>query len=497
MAEKAIRELTFDEPLLIERSVPGRVGYSLPQYDEKCSFGEAIPASYQRERPPVLPELSELDVMRHFVRLSRRNYHIDGGMYPLGSCTMKYNPKINEAMARLDGFGGLHPNLPVSYLQGALALIHELQNLLAEISGMHAVTLHPNAGAHGEWLGVRMIRKRLIERDGSPRKLILVPDSAHGTNPATCTLNNYKVVSLKTGPDGVLEPSEVERLMGPDVAGIMVTNPNTLGLYERNITTIAEIVHARGGYVYGDGANFNAVMGKVKLGKVGVDIMHFNLHKTFTTPHGGGGPGAGPVGVVSELEPLLPVPRVVKRDDRYELDFDRPRSVGRIRINFGNFGMHVRAYTYIREMGAAGLRAVTEMAVLNANYILSQLRDTYHAPHPELCMHECVLNDKKQAAHGVKTMDIAKRLIDYGFHPPTVYFPLLVRNALMIEPTETESKESLDEFISAMKAIAGEAESDPQLLTAAPRLTYTGRVDEARAVRQPILTWRSRGQEPS
>ena len=488
MYRRAVRDLGRAEPLLCERSVAGRVAFSLPAGESGASVA-AIPEKYRRKAPPVLPELSEPDVMRHFVNLSQRNYHIDGGFYPLGSCTMKYNPKVNEMVARLTGFTQLHPELPVSEIQGALELMWSLERLLAEISGMSEVTLIPNSGAHGEWLGLRMIRQRLIDRDGSPRKSVLVPDSAHGTNPASCTLNNYKVQPLKTGAAGVIEPDAVRAAMSADVAGIMVTNPNTLGLYERHIAEIAEIVHAAGGFVYCDGANLNAVMGQVKMAQLGVDVMHFNLHKTFSTPHGGGGPGSGAVGVSAELAAHLPVPRIRKTGDQFELGEEHPQSVGRIRINFGNFGMHVRAYSYIRELGAAGLKRATEMAVLNANYLLSQLRDTYHATFPDRCMHECVFNDKSQAPFGVKTMDIAKRLIDYGFHPPTVYFPLLVRNALMIEPTETESKDNLDHFVEAMISIAREAEENPDLLKSAPSMTYTGRVDEARAVRQPILTW--------
>jgi glycine dehydrogenase subunit 2 len=403
---------------------------------------------------------------------------------------MKYNPKINESIARLPGFAYLHPALPVEYIQGFLQVVYELERYLAEISGMDAISLWPCAGAHGELTGIQIVRKYLIEQ-GGPRKEILIPDTAHGTNPATCTLNGYKIIPVKSNEKGVIDPGEIERVMNENIAGIMITNPNTLGLYEENFKKVSELIHARGGLVYCDGANMNAVMGKVQFGKIGADVMHFNLHKTFSTPHGGGGPGAGPVGVVKKLEPFLPIPRVVKHDDQYSLSEDAPRSIGRIRANFGNFGILLRAYVYIRELGARGLTHATEMAVLNANYIRACLKDTYHVPYDRFCMHECVLSHKHQKKQGVTTMDIAKRLIDYGFHPPTVFFPLIVDGALMIEPTESESKEQLDSFIHAMKTIAQEAVEDPDRLHKAPTMSVVRRVNDVQAARNPVLRWKA------
>ncbi len=481
----------FNEAVLFEKSSPGRTGYSLPELDvPTVDASQIFPDASLRtqQTAPLLPELSELDVIRHYTRLSQWNYSIDTGFYPLGSCTMKYNPKVNEEAARMAGFAKAHPMQPVDTVQGALHVMYELQNYLAEISGMDAVTLQPAAGAHGEFTGLLMIRAYHTSK-GNPRKKILIPDTAHGTNPASAALCNYQVVEIKSGKDGVLTPEAVAALMDEEVAALMLTNPNTLGLFEKNIVEISKIVHAKGGLVYCDGANQNALLGQARVGDMGVDVLHFNLHKTFTTPHGGGGPGAGPVAVKKNLEAYLPSPVIVKEGKQYLLDSQRTQSVGKVRSFFGNFGMLLRAYTYIREMGAEGLKQVSEMAVLNANYIKSRLKDYYHIPYSETCMHECIFSDKRQQENGVKTMDVAKRLMDYGFHPPTVYFPLVVPGAMMVEPTETESKETLDEFCDAMIAIAEECKTNPDKVRAAPHISHWSRLDEVRAVRQPRLTW--------
>jgi glycine cleavage system P protein (glycine dehydrogenase) subunit 2 len=481
--------LLFEEPVIFERSSPGRGGHSLPELDvPEIDPKKFFSAEDLRRDPPLLPEVSEPDVIRHYTRLSQWNYSIDTGFYPLGSCTMKYNPKVNEEVARMAGFVKAHPYQPEATLQGALYIMYELQNYLAAVSGMDAVTLQPAAGAHGEFTGLLMIRAHLTAR-GNPRKKILIPDTAHGTNPASSAICNYQVVEIKSRENGILTPEAVAAVMDEEVAALMLTNPNTLGLFEKHICEISEIVHAKGGLVYCDGANQNALLGQARVGDMGVDVLHFNLHKTFTTPHGGGGPGSGPVAVKKILEPYLPVPVVARRGEAYHLDHDRPLSVGKVRSFYGNFGMHLRAYTYIREMGPEGLKRVSEMAVLNANYIRARLEPFYHLPYDSLTMHECVFSDKRQLEHGVKTMDIAKRLMDYGFHPPTVYFPLVVHGALMIEPTETESLETLDQFCDAMIAIAKECEENPDAVRSAPHLTHLGRLDEVKAVREPRLTW--------
>ncbi|MDP8255431.1 MAG: aminomethyl-transferring glycine dehydrogenase subunit GcvPB [Candidatus Alcyoniella australis] len=488
--------LKFNEPLIFERSVPGRIGHSLPALDVPT----ANPALYVepellRGEAPALPEVSEIDAVRHFHRLSGWNYAVDSGMYPLGSCTMKYNPRVNEATSRLPGLARLHPLQPVQTAQGALSLMHELSSMLAEISGMHAVTLQPAAGAHGEFSGLLMIRAYHTSR-GNPRSKVLIPDSAHGTNPASAALCNYKPIELKSGPDGLLDPYTVAAAMDEEVAALMITNPNTLGLFERNILEIAKIVHDKGGLIYCDGANLNALMGAAKPAHFGADVLHFNLHKTFSTPHGGGGPGSGPVGVVEALEPFLPSPVVVKsqRDgaDYYELDYDRPQSVGRVKAFYGNFLVMVRAYTYIRELGGEGLTRSTQMAVLNANYVKERLKEVFSVAHDATCMHECVFSEQSLVEHGCHTMDLAKRLIDYGYHPPTVYFPLIVKGAIMIEPTESESVESLEQFIEAMLAIQREAQTDPELLHSAPHCTRLGRLDEVRAVKDLDVRWTKR-----
>jgi glycine dehydrogenase subunit 2 len=485
--------LVFDEPLIFERSAPGRVGYSLPACDVPVKKLEAlVPTHLLRDGIPGLPEVSEVDVVRHYTRLSQWNFGIDLGFYPLGSCTMKYNPRVNEDVARLPGFARAHPYLPDELAQGALQLLWELERFLAEVSGLDRVTLHPSAGAQGELAGMMMIRA-YHQSKGNPRRKVLIPESAHGTNPASSALCGYQVVTVKSGPQGVVEPKAVAEVMDADVAAIMITNPNTLGLFEEHIAEIAEIVHEQGGQVYGDGANLNAVMGLTRPGDWGVDVMQINLHKTFSQPHGGGGPGAGPVAVRRHLAPFLPVPTVEKGDEGYRLDFERPKSIGRVRSFAVSFGVMVRAYAYIRSLGAEGLKHAAETAVLNANYIMSQLKDDYHLPYDRRCKHECVFSDANQLPYDVKTLDIAKRLMDFGFHPPTIYFPLIVPGALMIEPTETESKETLDEFIAAMKAIAQEAREHPERVRNAPSKPRIGRLDETRAARQPVLRWKSGG----
>ncbi|MBI2981965.1 MAG: aminomethyl-transferring glycine dehydrogenase subunit GcvPB [Deltaproteobacteria bacterium] len=472
------------EPLIFELSREGREGFSLPSLKSTPAL---LPANLRRARPARLPEVSEPDVVRHFTRLSQWNFSIDTNFYPLGSCTMKYNPRINEEVARYAGFAHVHPYQPAETIQGCLQLMSELEAYLAEISGMDAVTLQPAAGAHGELTGILMIRAYL-ESKGNPRKKILIPDSAHGTNPASSAMGNYSVIPLRTSKEGRVSSDLIRQEMNKEVAAIMLTNPNTLGLFESEIQEIARIVHEKGGLVYGDGANMNAILGKCRPGDLGIDVLQFNLHKTFTTPHGGGGPGAGPVAVKRELEPFLPVPRIVsdqsdRSDIKYTLDTNRPQSIGRIRSFFGNFGMFVRAYTYIREMGPEGLKKASELAVLNANYIRSRLESCYHLPYVTRSLHEVVFSDKKQKETGVSTLDIAKRLLDYGYHPPTIYFPLVVMGAMMIEPTETESKETIDKFCDVMTQIAKEAQEEPDTLHKAPHKTHLKRLNEAKAAR--------------
>ncbi len=483
------------EPSIFERGAPGRCGMDLP--DPGRDARPAIPGSLLRKRPAALPEVSEVEVVRHFTRLSRRNFGVDLGFYPLGSCTMKYNPKACEEAASLPGFTGVHPLFPAALTQGALSVMWALEEALREVTGMAAVSLAPAAGAHGEWTGLRMIRAALRRR-GENRTRILVPDTAHGTNPASSSLCGFQAVEVKSSEAGLLDPEAVARAMDGDVAALMVTNPNTLGLFERDLPRIAALVHEKGGFVYGDGANLNALLGKVRPASLGLDVIQLNLHKTFSTPHGGGGPGAGPVGAAPALEPFLPVPRVVRGEDgSLSLSEDFPDSIGRIRSFHGQFLVLVRALAYIRGLGAAGLRRVAEVAVLNANYVRRRLEGTYHLPYPGPCMHEVVFSDRRQARAGVHTMDIAKRLMDHGFHPPTVYFPLIVSGALMIEPTETEDKATLDEFIAAMLEIAREAEEDPGRLHQAPHRTSVSRADEVLAARKPVLTWPERGESPS
>lgn len=482
------KTLGYNEPLIFERSNSGRHGASLPTLDVPEVAPESVlPERLVRKRPASLPEVSEPEVERHFTRLSTWNFSVDHGFYPLGSCTMKYNPKLNEWAARLPGFANLHPYTPDALAQGAIQIMYELEAALAEISGMAGISLQPAAGAHGELTAIMTIRKCLTER-GNPRKRVLIPDTAHGTNPATCALNGYEVAPVRTTEAGVLDPESVAENMTEDVAALMLTNPNTLGLFETHIQQVAEIVHAKGGFVFGDGANLNALMGHGRPGDFGIDAMQFNLHKTFSTPHGGGGPGSGPVGVCADLVPYLPVPRPVMQGDQYALSFNFPKTIGRVRSFMGNFGVALRAYTFIRELGGEGLRSATEMAVLGANYLMALLKEKYTVPFGDgSCMHECVFSDKSFADTGVATLDVAKGLIDRGFHPPTVYFPLIVKGALMCEPTESESRQTIEEFASALIDIADMAKQDPDSLHAAPQHTRVGRLDETTAARKPVL----------
>lgn len=475
--------------LIFEKSIKGRVGISIPKSDcPVLSPENLIPEEFLRDDINGFPEVSEMDAMRHFVRLSHKNFGVDTDFYPLGSCTMKYNPKVNEDISRLSGFAKCHPYEPPELLQGVLQVFYELEGFLKEISGMDAVTLQPAAGAHGELCGMLMIAA-YFRAKGKPRKKVIIPDTAHGTNPASSNLAGFQVVTIKEGK-GIISPDAVASVMDEDTAALMLTNPNTLGLFESNIKEIADIVHKKGGFVYCDGANLNAIMGIAKLGAMGVDVIQFNLHKTFSTPHGGGGPGSGPVGVKKFLEPYLPVPRIVKKGKRFNLDFNHEHSIGRLRAFYGNFAVMLKAYGYIKAMGAEGLKKASEMAVLNANYIKERLKPYYHLPFDETCMHECVFSDKLQSEKDVHTLDIAKRLMDYGFHPPTIYFPLVVSGAIMIEPTETESKETIDRFIDAMIAIANEARENPEIVRNAPHTTKVKRLDEVRAVKNPILRWK-------
>ena len=482
--------LILNEPLIFERGAKGRKGYSLPRLDvDRVSPENIWPRKLIRKDLEGFPEMSEVEIVRHFTRLSQWNYGVDSGFYPLGSCTMKYNPKVNEELARLSGFAGAHPYQPEEISQGAMQLMYDLERFLCEISGMDRATLQPSAGAQGELTGMLMIRAYLTDR-GNPRQKVLIPDTAHGTNPASSSLCGYQVIQVRSNERGVLFPQAIEEKMDEEVAALMVTNPNTLGLFEENICQVAEIVHQKGGQVYCDGANLNALMGLARVGDMGVDVLHFNLHKTFSTPHGGGGPGAGPVGVKGHLADYLPVPTITRKGERVQFDYDRPKSIGKVRSFFGNFGVLVRAYAYILSLGAEGLRRASLVALLNANYIRSKLKDLYHLPYDFPCMHECVFSDRLQSKYGVTALDIAKRLMDYGFHPPTIYFPLVVHGALMIEPTESESKETLDQFIEAMVRIAREAETEPELLREAPHKTKISRLDEVLANRKPLLRWR-------
>ncbi len=480
------------QPTLFERGRPGRGGGKIPHPPRNAL--DRIPASARREVPPGLPEMNEPDVVRHYVNLSQLNYAVDTGFYPLGSCTMKFNPKLNEWAARLPGFANLHPLAPDAAAQGTLQLLFELEEALAEISGMQAVSLQPAAGAQGELTGILMIRAYHRARGDADRTEVLVPDSSHGTNPATASMAGYKTVTVPSAADGGVNVDAFRAALGPRTAAVMITNPSTLGLFETRIGELLEAVHAAGALAYMDGANLNAILGRFKPGEAGFDVMHFNVHKTFSTPHGGGGPGAGPVGVGDALLPFLPEPRVLRADDgtyRLERTGERSTSIGRLRSFVGNTGVLVRAYAYIRAHGASGLREVTDDAVLAANYLRHRLSGTYDMPYDRPCKHEFVASAatiKKKT--GVRTLDIAKRLIDYGYHPPTIYFPLIVEEGMLIEPTETESLETLDAFADALVAIAAETETSPDLVTSAPHVAPVRRLDEATAARQPNLRWR-------
>ena len=504
---------TQNEALLFEKSSPGKYAYRLRSLDVPAVDAAALLGAALRTEPAELPELSEIELVRHFTRLSTWNYAIDLGMYPLGSCTMKYNPRVNEAVARIEGLAEAHPYRPDARSQGSLAIVELLQRCLIEITGMDAITLQPAAGAHGEMTGIMLVRA-WHESQGDARKKIIIPDSAHGTNPATAGICGYVVENLKSNAEGGIDLEALRAQVDEQTAALMITNPSTIGVFESNIAEIAEILHAKGALLYMDGANMNALVGKARPGDFGVDVMHLNLHKTFSTPHGGGGPGSGPVACKAFLEPFLPTPVLVRKptlsteqtaglnpeagettnpgqpSSTLTWDYDRPQSIGRVRAFYGNYGMFIRALAYILANGPDGLRQTTEDAVLNANYIRKKLEDVYELPLKTASMHEVVFSDKRQAAKGVKTGDIAKRLIDYGFHPYTVSFPMIVPGAIMIEPTESESLEELDLFIEAMRSIAREVDENPDLARSAPHSTRVSRLDEVQAARKPVLRWR-------
>ena len=487
---KATRHVNQNEGLIFEKSSAGKAAWKLPPLDVPEVDTSALLGASERKDLGNMPEVSEIEIIRHFTRMSTWNYAIDLGMYPLGSCTMKYNPRVNEAVARVEGIANGHPYQPEQISQGALQILKTLSECLIEITGMDAITMQPAAGAHGEMTGLLMVRA-YHHAQGRPRKKVLIPDSAHGTNPATAAMVDYAVENLKSDSRGMVDIASLEAQMNEDVAALMLTNPNTLGVFEQQIHKIADILHAKGGLLYMDGANMNALVGKVRPGDFGVDVMHLNLHKTFSTPHGGGGPGSGPVAIKKTLEPFLPTPVLVtKSDGTLGFEYNRPQSVGRVRAFYGNFGMFVRALAYIFANGPDGLRQTTEDAVLNANYIRKRLEDVYELPYASPSMHEVVFSDARQKKFGVNTVDIAKRLIDYGFHPYTTAFPLIVPGALMIEPTESESKQECDLFIDAMRSIAEEAATEPELVKTAPHSTRIGRLDEVGAARRPVLRWK-------
>jgi glycine dehydrogenase subunit 2 len=479
-----------NQPLIFEITKAGRIGYSLPELDiPEVDLSSLLPEGLLREEPAELPEVSELDIMRHYTALSKRNHGVDSGFYPLGSCTMKYNPKINESVARFPGFADIHPLQDEDTVQGALELMYDLQEHLIEITGMDDLTLQPAAGAHGEWTALMMIRAFHLANGDTQRTKVIVPDSAHGTNPASATVAGFDTITVKSDENGLVDLEDLKRVVGDDTAALMLTNPNTLGLFEENILEMAAIIHGVGGKLYYDGANLNAVMSKARPGDMGFDCVHLNLHKTFTGPHGGGGPGSGPVGVKKDLIPFLPKPVLVKTEEGYHFDYNRPQSIGRVKPFYGNFGINVRAYTYIRSMGPDGLKAITEYAVLNANYMMRRLQPHFDLPYDRHCKHEFVLSGRRQKKLGVRTLDMAKRLLDFGYHPPTIYFPLNVEEAMMIEPTETESKETLDAFIDAMIQIAREVEENPEIVQQAPHTTVIKRLDETKAARNPVLRY--------
>ncbi len=485
---KEVMSAKVVEPTIFELSRSGRSsGHVVAADDNAADLATLLPGVKLRERLP-LPELTEGEVVRHFTRLSELNYSVDRGFYPLGSCTMKYNPKVNEEACGLAGFSLIHPYQPEESVQGALRLMYELQGYLCTIGGMDACSLQPAAGAQGEFTGLLVIRAYQRARGQDHRSVVLVPDTAHGTNPASAAMVGYSVATIPSDERGGVDVKALKARLGDDVAAMMLTIPSTLGLFDENIVEICRLVHEAGGLVYADGANMNAMLGRACMGDLGCDVMHYNLHKTFSTPHGGGGPGAGPIAVKEHLAPFLPVPVIGKSEDgRFYFDFDLPHSVGKVRSFYGNFGILVRAYSYIASLGKEGIKRVSENAVLNANYMLSKLRDVFDVAYDEICMHEFVLSGRRQKKVGVTTLDMAKRLIDYGFYPPTIYFPLVVEEAMMVEPTETETKETLDTFIAAMRQIAEEAKTDPELLKSAPHNSPVGRLDEVRAARQPVL----------
>lgn len=480
------------EAVIFEKSKRGRRGCYLPPCDVPSQpIEDLMPKDYLRDKKAEFPEVAEIDVVRHFTKLSTYNYGVDTGFYPLGSCTMKYNPKVNEELSRLSGFAKLHPYQPEEMVQGALELMYNLERDLANIAGMSRVSLQPAAGAHGELAGIMIIKAYHEKRGDTKRNKVIVPDSAHGTNPATAAVAGYKTVEVPSNSKGEVDLEALEKVLDDTTAALMLTNPNTLGIFESQIIKIAEMVHKAGGLLYYDGANINAVMGYARPGDMGFDVVHFNLHKTFSTPHGGGGPGSGPVGVMEYLEEFLPVPTVERREDgTYYLDTNRSNSIGRVKGFYGNFLVMIKAYCYIKALGSSGLKEASEVAVLNANYLMEHLKKTYHLPYDRTCKHEFVINSKTVKSQGVHTVDIAKRLLDYGYHPPTVYFPLIVEEAIMIEPTETESKETLDEFIQVMEKIHEEALTNKELLLNAPHKTLVRRLDEVTAARNPVIKWR-------
>lgn len=479
-----------ENSLIFEKSKKGHKAYSLPECDVPIiDIDNLIDKRLQRMETLELPEVSELDAVRHFTQLSLKNHGVDSGFYPLGSCTMKYNPKVNELVARFDGFTKIHPYQPEKTVQGALKLMYELDEMLSEITGMDKISLQPAAGAHGELTGLMIIKSYHMNRGDLKRNKIIVPDSAHGTNPASAAVAGFDIVEVKSNERGLVDIDSLKSVMSNEIAGFMLTNPNTLGLFDENILEITSIVHEAGGLMYYDGANANAILGISRPGDMGFDVVHLNLHKTFSTPHGGGGPGSGPVGVKKHLIEFLPVPVISKKEDKYIFDYDKPLSIGKVKSFYGNFGVVVRAYAYILSMGAEGLKEVSESAVLNANYIANKLKDDYLLPIDRTCMHECVFSGDKQKLNGVSTLDIAKRLLDFGYHPPTIYFPLIVSEAMMIEPTECETKETLDEFIDVLKKIANEAKNSPEIVKNAPHTTVVSRLDEALAARKPVVRY--------
>lgn len=478
------------DKLIFELSKEGRTAHKLPEIDvEEIDLKELIPEEYLNEKEIDFPEVSEVDIIRHYTNLANKNYGVDTGFYPLGSCTMKYNPKINEDMARLDGFVNIHPYQREETVQGALKLMYELDEALCEITGMDKMTLQPAAGAHGELTGLMLIKAYHEKRGDSKRTKIIVPDSAHGTNPASAAMAGFDAVEVKSTAEGLVDIESLKEVLSDEIAGLMLTNPNTLGLFEKEIKEIADLVHDCGGLLYYDGANANAIMGITRPGDMGFDVVHLNLHKTFSTPHGGGGPGSGPVGVKKDLIEFLPVPVVEREEDRYFLNYDYPNSIGKVKDFYGHFNVLVKTYSYILTMGKDGIKRASEVAVLNSNYLMSQLKEDYYLPIDTIYKHEFVLGGLKDENLEVKTLDIAKRLLDFGFHPPTVYFPLIVNEALMIEPTETESKETLDEFVAALKQIAKEAKENPEILKEAPHNTPVRRIDETKAARNPVLKY--------